>query len=491
MVPASGGQQAGRAIGHLGWQGGHTGRVTGPWITAAIVLALIVLNGALALAEMALASSRRARLEERAGEARAAGRAALESYDDPTRFLSTVQIGITLVGVSSGALGGSALSAPLATRLMAWGVPEAWADGLAFTLVVAAITYLSLVIGELVPKRLALTDPERWALRTARPMARLSRVTAPLVTLLSASTHLLLRPFGVGDRDEEAVTAEEISTMVEQGRRTGRFGHAEVEMIQNVFDLRERRIRSMITPRRDVHWLDLDDAPEVQRDTLLEARHSRLPVARGELDRVEGVVRVHALLDACLRGEPLDVRSCMEPALIVPESLAVVPLLERFRDEGTRFAIVLDEYGGVEGIVTAGDVLAALLGEFATPEEGGRAVHRIDGGGFALDGTVYLEDLKDLLQVARFPREEERNYRTLAGLVTFLVGRIPSVGDATTSAGWRFEVTEMEGPRILRVTVTPEPTGTAIDRVDDLADDPSGGPADGPADGRVDEANTG
>ena len=430
--------------------------MSGLWITAAILLALIVLNGALALAEMALASSRRSRLEERAAEARYAGRAALDAYDDPTRFLSTVQIGITLVGVSSGALGGSALSAPLATRLTVWGVPPAWAEGLAFTAVVAVITYLSLVVGELVPKRLALTDPERWALRTARPMQRLSRLTGPLVSLLTASTHVLLKPFGVGERGEEAVTAEEIASMVEQGRRTGRFGHAEVEMIQNVFDLRERRIRSMITPRRDVQWLDLDDPSDVLVAELLDANHSRLPVARGALDRVEGVVHVQTLLDACLRGEALNVQACMEPALVVPESLAVVPLLERFRDEGTRFAIVLDEYGGVEGIVTASDVLAALLGEFAAPDEGGHAIERTEAGGFLLEGTMYVEDLKDLLGIAQLPREEDRDYRTLAGLVTFLIGRIPVVGDASTTAGWRFDVAEVEGPRVVRVRATPE-----------------------------------
>lgn len=431
-------------------------------MTAALLILalLIVANGLLAMSEMALASSRRGRLRERAEDGDAGAERALLLYDEPNRFLSTVQIGISLVGVLSGAFGGSVLAGPFAVRLAAWGVPTSVAEPLAFGLVVAAITFLSLVIGELVPKRLALAAPERVAGTVSAPMAVLSRLASPLVAVLSWSTEAVLRPFGVKGRSASEASPEEIAGMLEQSRRVGYIGQAEVEMIENVFDLEDRRVRSMMTPRRDVQWLDVGAPWEKVRDDLIAASHSRLPVAHGSLDHLVGVVHVHTLLDRCLLNEPLDVEALAEPALIVPESLGSVGLLERFRERGTRFAVVLDEYGGVEGVVTAGDVLAALLGELAdVGDEASPSVTRLEGGAFDLDGMLYVEELKDLLEVAALPREEERDYRTLGGLVTTLLGRIPSVGDAVVASGWRFEVTSLDGPRVERVHVRPAEPG--------------------------------
>lgn len=424
-------------------------------ITAlAIVLALIVLNGVLAMSEMALASSRRSRLQEQAEGHDAGAKRALALYDEPNRFLSTVQIGISLVGVLSGAFGGSVLAAPLAQRLIVWGVSEAVAEPLAFGLVVAGITYLSLVIGELVPKRLALSQPEQLAKLTSAPMGVLARVASPLVTILSWSTDLILKPFGVEGRRGGEPSPEEISGMLEQSHRVGHIGRAEVEMIENVFDLEDRRVRSMLTPRRDVHWLDADLAWPDLKASLVRAAHSRLPVARGELDQLIGVVLVHELLDRSLRGEPIDIVEMAHEPLIVPESLSAVTLLDRFREAGTRFALVLDEYGGVEGVVTAGDVLAALLGELASgADDAAPMVRRVREGAFEIDGKLYVEELKDLLDLATLPREEERDYRTLGGLVTMLAGRIPAVGDEVRASGWRFEVLSVDGPRVDRVQV--------------------------------------
>ena len=424
-------------------------------ITAlAIVLVLIVFNGLLAMSEMALASSRRSRLQERAEAGDAGAARALELYDQPNRFLSTVQIGISLVGVLSGAFGGSVLAAPLAVRFEAWGIGPTVAEPLAFGTVVVAITYLSLVIGELVPKRLALSAPERVAGLASGPMGVVSRLTAPLVTLLSWSTNLVLRPFGIEGRRGGEPSPEEISGMLEQSRRVGHIGHAEVEMIENVFDLEDRRVRSMLTPRREVHWLDADLAWPELRESLISAAHSRLPVARGELDRLIGVVHVHELLDRSLQGEAIDVVEMAHEPLIVPESLSAVSLLDRFREAGTRFALVLDEYGGVEGVVTAGDVLAALLGELASgAEDAVPAIRRLGDDAFEIEGKLYIEELKDLLDLAVLPREEERDYRTLGGLVTMLAGRIPDVGDEVRASGWRFEVLSLDGPRVDRVHV--------------------------------------
>lgn len=419
-----------------------------------VILILIVLNGLLAMSEMALASSRRGRLQERADSGDEGARQALILYDDPNRFLSTVQIGISLVGVLSGAFGGRALAGPLGERLAAWGVPASAADATAFVLVVAAITFLSLVVGELVPKRLALARPEVVSARVARPMGTASWLATPLVALLSWSTEALLRPFGVSGRRSDGASPEDISGMLEQGRRIGHIGHAEVEMIENVFDLEERRVRSMVTPRREVTWLDADAPWPELRQALIDATHSRLPVARGELDRLIGVVHVHALLDRCLTGEEIDVEAMAEPPLAVPESLNALALLDRFRESGTRFAVVLDEYGGVEGIVTTGDVLVALLGELADgTHEADPTVVRLDENTFDLDGKLYIEELKDLLEIQALPREEERDYRTLGGLVTTLLGRIPRPADAVAACEWRFEVLTVDGPRVDRVHV--------------------------------------
>jgi len=420
----------------------------------AIIVLLIIGNGLLAMSEMALASSRRSRLQERADSGDAGARRALSLYDEPNRFLSAVQIGISLVGVLSGAFGGRALAGPLAIRLEGWGVATAVAQPLAFGVVVVAITYLFLVVGELVPKRLALASPEKVAGIVSGPMGIVSRITSPLVSLLSVSTDAILRPFGITGRRGGEPSPEEISGMLEQSRRVGHIGHAEVEMIENVFDLEDRRVRSMLTPRREVSWLDADAPWREVRAALIEASHSRLPVARGELDRLVGVVHVHELLDRCLLEQPIDVGAMATPALEVPESLSALALLDRFRESGTRFAVVLDEYGGVEGIVTAGDVLTALLGELADGvDDEHPTVERLGDDEFDLDGKLYVEELKDLLGVVSLPREEERDYRTLGGLVTTLAGRIPAVGDVVVASGWRFEVTEVDGPRVDRVHV--------------------------------------
>ena len=426
----------------------------------AVLVALIVANGVLAMSEMALAASRRARLQHRADAGDVGAQAALALYDEPNRFLATVQIGISLVGVLSGAFGGQALAEPLGAWLVGLGVAEGLAEPFAFALVVGGITFFALVVGELVPKRIALAAPERVSRWVARPMQWVSRLATPFVVVLSWSTELLLRPFGVKERRGGEVSPEEISGLVRQSHRVGHIGGHEVEMIENVFDISERRVRSMVTPRREVTWLDADAPWEETRVALIEASHSRLPVAHGALDRVVGVVHVHEVLDRLLLGEEVDLVALADPPLEVPESLRATVLLERFREAGTRFAVVLDEYGGVEGIVTAGDVLQALLGELAdVSADGDRVVTRLGRDRYDLDGTLYVEELKDLLGVEALPREEEREYRTLGGLVTLLAGRIPEVGLVVVASGWRFTVLALDGTRVDRVLVERESGG--------------------------------
>ena len=421
----------------------------------AILGLLIVANGVLAMSEMALAASRRSRLAQRAQAGEAGAEAALALFDEPNRFLSTVQIGISLVGVVSGAFGGQALAGPLSARLVSWGIAPGVADPLAFSLVVLVITFFALVVGELVPKRLALSAPERVSLAMAGMMTVLSKVSAPFVAILSGSTELILRPFGISAKRANDVSTEEITGLLHQSHRVGEIGRHEVDMIQNVFDISDRRVRSMITRRREVTWLDADAPWEQIRQSLIEARHSRLPVAHGGLDHVVGVVHVHEILDRLLQGESVDIVALAEPALEVPESLRATGLMERFRSSETRFAVVLDEYGGVEGIVTAGDVLQALLGELADVSSvSDRSVTRLGRDEFDLDGTLYIEELKDLLGVDALPREEERVYRTLGGLVTTLAGRIPEVGEVVSIPGWQLTVLALEGPRVDRIHVT-------------------------------------
>lgn len=426
----------------------------GPGLELLIVVVLIVFNGLLALSEMALVSARKVRLQQRADAGDAGAAAALAVANDPTRFLSTVQIGITMVGILAGAFGGATLAATLAARLRAAGVGEGTSETLAVVGVVLLITYLSLIVGELVPKRLALQNPERVAARVARPMRLLSAIARPAVALLTASTELVLRVLGVRPVAETPTSEEEITILLQQSTAAGVFSPAEQAMVSNVFRLGDRRVGELMTPRPRMHWLDLTDPIAVSCQEMTESHHTLFPVAEGEVDHVVGVVAIKDVWAQTVEGHDPDLRAAMRPALFLPETMPVLRALELFKQAGTHLAVVVDEFGGTSGLLTLTDVLEDIVGEVPTagePADQG-AVRREDGS-WLLDGLLAVDDMKAHLQLRELPEEDE--YQTVGGFVMSRIGRIPVVADAFVWDGQRFEVVDMDGHRVDKVLVSP------------------------------------
>ena len=425
-------------------------------VEVAVVLALIVANGVFSMSETAVVSSRRARLQQRADAGDPAAGRALALAEHPNVFLATVQVGITLIGILSGALGGATVARSLGALLR--GVPGLgrYADGVALVLVVVVITYLSLVVGELVPKRIALNNPEGVAARVSGPMQRLAAAVAPVVRLLGASTDAALRLLGVRPSAEPPVTEEEVGVLLEQGARAGVFDPAERDLVGGVFGLADAPVAALMTPRPDVVWLDLDDPPEAHRRAMAGSVFSRFPVARGDLDRVVGVVRAKDLLADALEGRVPAVGDLLRPALAVPEGLPALRLLERFREAGEHLALVVDEYGGTAGLVTLQDVLEAIAGDLPSAGEPDdpAAVRRGDGS-WLLDGALPADRLRELLGGEPLPPREAGDYRTLGGFVLVRLGTIPAVGEHFAWGGWRFEVADMDGHRVDKVLAAP------------------------------------
>ncbi|HEX5830691.1 MAG TPA: hemolysin family protein [Gemmatimonadaceae bacterium] len=423
-----------------------------------LIFLLLVINGVFAMSEIAVVTSRKLRLERRAESGDAGARVALELAQEPTQFLSTVQVGITLIGVLAGAFGGATLAAPVAVWLRRVPAVAAYADGLALTLVVGAITYLSLIVGELVPKRIALASPERIASALARPMRALSRVTAPVVKLLTGSTNLMIRLLGVRPHGEPGITEEEIRALVEQGARTGVVQRHEQEIVESVFRLGDRQVSSLMTPRLDVHWLDVEDDAETIRAQLADERSSLLLVCRGDVDGLIGFVQVERLLARCVNGAPLDGEALIElarPPHFVPATMPAYRLLDVFRAARQHAAVVLDEYGGVAGVVTLDDVLEALVGE--VPEEGDQeeaAIVRRPDGSWLIDGMTPIPDVEVELGT-ELVTEERPGYFTLGGFVLARLSHLPRAGERVESGGFAFEVVDMDGRRIDKLLVTP------------------------------------
>jgi putative hemolysin len=421
-----------------------------------ILFLLLLANGLFAMAETALISSRKARLQQRADEGEKAAGIALAFALKPDRFLSTVQIGITLIGIVAGAFGGATLSAKLAVQLSRIPALSGSANALAFALVVAFITYFSLVIGELVPKNLALRNPESIAIAAVGPMRLLSRIAGPVVWLLTASTSLILRLLGRSGSGDHAVTQEEIEVMIEQGAQSGVLSAAESEVAQSVFRLADRRVGSLKTNRREIAWLDVDDPVEELRTVVAEAGHARYPLCEGSLDNVIGIIEAQTLLIHQLDGAPLDLRGAARLALFVPETLPAIQLLEMFHDNGQHMAIVVDEYGGTQGLITMADVLEAIVGDITEGmrEDEPRATSRPDGS-WLLDGMLSVEDFRDLFDLEELPGEEDYTFETLGGFVMAFLGRIPEIADTFEWSGLQLEVIDMDGRRVDKVLATP------------------------------------
>ncbi|GIV76821.1 hemolysin family protein [Litorilinea aerophila] len=423
-----------------------------------ILFLLLAANGFLAMSELAVVSARRARLQQMAEEGHAGARLALELVDAPGRFLSTVQIGITLVGIVAGAFGGVTLSDNLERFLGNVPLLAPYSRPLAVTVVVAGITYLSLVLGELLPKRLALRNAEGIAASVAGIMARLAALAAPLVSLLSVSTDLILKLFGIQPLQEPTISEEEIRLMLEQGAQTGVFEPLEEEIVGQVFRLADRKISALITPRPEIVWIDIHDSPDVIRDKVLSSGRSRFPVADGFLDNVVGIVLAKDLLAQCMSGQPLDIQAVMRPALFVPESMPALNVIERFKETRSKIALVIDEFGGVEGLVTMDDIMEAIVGEIPGPDEieEVEAVQR-DDGSWLIDGLFPLDDFKELLQLPDLPEDVEGHYQTMGGLVMAILGQVPKVGDVVDWQNLRIEVVDMDGRRVDKVLVRPLP----------------------------------
>jgi putative hemolysin len=419
-----------------------------------VILALILANGVFAMSEIAVVSARRARLQQRAEEGERGAAVALKLSEDPNQFLSTVQIGISLIGILAGAFGGATVARALGVALQAVPLLAPYGTTIGFIVVVLAITYLTLVIGELVPKRYALSNPDGIAARVGPPMRALSRIVAPIVSLLSWSTDLVLRVVAPRLEKVSPVTEEEIRVMIQEGTEVGVFEPAEQEMVTRVFQLADQTVEALMTPRSEVEWLDLADPPEETRLKIAECTHSRFPVVRDHLDNFVGIVYAKDLLAQVCGGAELDLESALRPPLFVPENAPVLNLLEHFRESQTHAAVVIDEYGGFNGFVTVNDVLDAIVGDLPLPEEAvdPRVVQR-DDGSWLLDGLLSTDELEELLDLEALPGKGENLYRTLGGLAMVLLGRIPRTGDQFACCGWRFEVVDMDGYRVDKVWV--------------------------------------
>ena len=415
----------------------------------AIAVILILLNGVFALSELAIVSARSPRLKTLADNGRVGAAKALALAESPGRFLSTVQIGITLVGILAGAFSGAALGARVTDLFLARGMPEWAAEALAYGLVIGAITYCSVVIGELVPKHLALRNAEGIACAMAPSMAFLSRAAAPVVWLLDASTRLVFRLFGRTTDSANAITEEEIKTIVAEAETAGVIEVDERRMISGVLRLGDRAVRGVMTPRTDVDWIDLtDDEAKVQK-SLIETPHSRIPVADGDADNMIGVIQSRELLASLLAGQALDLRAHVRTAPVVPDTLDALDALNVLREAEVPMALVHDEYGHFEGVVTPADILDAIAGAFRSDEETSEpeAVQRADGS-WLLAGWMPADEMAEQLGIAL---PENRNYETVAGLVIGELQHLPSTGEAIETLGWRFEVIDMDGRRIDKV----------------------------------------
>jgi putative hemolysin len=416
-----------------------------------VLLALILINGIFAMSEIALVTARKARLQVLVDQGDRGAQAALALNEEPTRFLSTIQVGITSIGILSGIVGEAAFAAPLTRWLSSLGIDENAARIGATGSVVVIVTYFSIVLGELVPKRLGQIAAESIARRMALPIRGLAVATKPFVRLLSGSTDLILKIFGAGSDATQAVTEEEIHALIEEGSESGVIDAQERAMVRNVFRLDDRQIASLMTPRSSIVYIDLDDGPDDNMRTVTASEHSRFPVVRGGLREIVGVLSARQLLQQLARGEKPNFASGAQPPVYVPESLTGMELLENFRTSSAHMAVVVDEYGEIQGLVTPQDLLEAIAGEFKTPSvEDAWAIQRADGS-WLLDGLIPIPELKDRLNFAHVPEEEHGRYNTLSGMLMLLLGRLPHTTDVVDWEGWRFEIVDMDGRRIDKV----------------------------------------
>lgn len=427
-------------------------------IEIAVIFLLLLLNGLLAMAEIAIVSARKLRLQQMAEEGQLSAQAALMLAAAPNQFLATVQIGITLVGILAGAFGGATIADEIADLLEQIPFLAPYANTIGIALVVLVISYFSLVLGELVPKRLGLNNPEAIAVRVAWPMQLLSRLAAPLVRLLSASTDLVLRLLGARPSLDPPITEEELKGLLEQGAQSGIIEASEQDMIEGVLRLDERSIGALMIPRTQIVAFDIEDSLDDIRPKIADTRYSRFPVVQDNLDNVLGFMYAKDLLNQTLAGKPFDLRALLRPPLFVPESMSALRVLDILKQSRSNIALVADEYGGVEGLVTHNDILEMIAGAIPTGDLSAepQAVRREDGT-WLLDGLLPIDDLKELLAIERLPDEERSRYYTVGGFVMNQAGSIPTAGYSFVWNDLYFEVMDMDGLRVDKVLVALAP----------------------------------
>lgn len=422
-----------------------------------IIVLLMILNGLFAMSEMAVVSSRKSRLKQWANEGNFRARIALDMAQSPSRFLSTIQVGITLIGIFAGAFGGTTVARSLEIHLR--GIPylKGYSEAVSLGAVVLGLTYLTIVLGELVPKRLALNNPERIASAIAVPLRLVSTITHPMVQVLTISSEWVLKLLNRQPSSEPPITEEEIKILIEQGVQHGVFAETEKDLVKSVFRLADREVGVLMTPRLDIVWLDVDASFEENRKKIMENPYTRFPVAQGGLDNILGVVRAKDLLVQGLSGRMLNLKEKMNPPLFVPENAPALHLLEVFKKFRPHLALVVDEYGGIQGLVTLNDLLESIVGEissqYQTTEP--QALRREDGS-WLVDGMMPVDEFREILGLGRLPDERSGHFQTLGGFVMMQMGRVPQPTEHFHWGGWRFEVVDMDGKRVDKVLITRE-----------------------------------
>ena len=432
-----------------------------------ILVGLIVLNGLFAMSEIAIVTARKSRLTAMAHSGSSTAKAALKLAEDPTQFLSTVQIGITSIGILNGIFGESILAEPLSLWMQSFGISTEISSVVSTVLVVIIVTYVSIVIGELVPKRIGQISAETIACLVSKPMTLLAIVAKPFVWMLSGSTHSLMRLLGFNHQTEDNVTHEDIQAMLQEGSSAGVIEHNEHAMVKNVFRLDERSISSLMVPRSDIVFLDVSESLEDNLRLVMQAPHSRFPVCRNNVDDIVGVVSAKQLLAQSISGKEIHIASLVKPCNYVPDSLSGMELLEHFRTSGSQMVFVVDEYGELKGMVTLQDMMDALTGEFAQDDEDDQMVIRRQDGSLLLDGLIPIIDLKDALDIRKLQDEEEGRYQTLNGFLMYELGKIPQTADVVEVAGWRLEIVDMDGKRVDKVLAQRIPYEESEDELQD------------------------
>jgi putative hemolysin len=423
---------------------------------------LILLNGAFAMSEIALVASRKGRLQTRADAGDHGSATALALAEDPTKFLSTIQIGITSIGILNGIVGESVLAVPFAKWLETFGMRAPASGYLATAIIVVTITYFSIVLGELVPKRIAQLSPEAIARLVARPLKWLSIVTKPFVHLLAGSTETIITLLGLKKHDDAHLVQEDIHTLLLEGTHSGAIEHSEREMVRNVFRLDDRLLGSLMVPRRDLVVLDATKSWSENQRVIEAHEHSRFPVVRGDFHDIVGVVSARSLLATMLKGEVPDLATLARPAFFVPEALTGMELLENFKASGRQVALVVDEFGELMGMVTLRDLIEAITGEFKPRRAEDAWAVRRDDGSWLLDGLIPIPELKDRLSLSSVPEEGRTQYQTLSGMLLLLLGRLARTGDKTEWDGWEFEIVDLDNRRIDKVLATRSPVAESV-----------------------------